>query len=149
MKYLANGRLTVWALLPVLLLLGSPALAKITGEWLTEGGKSKVRIENCGEKLCGSIVWLKEPNSKTGGAKTDLNNPDEKLQMRPILGLRLIGGFIRGEEDNVWEDGEIYNPEDGETYSCTLTLQENGTLEVRGYIGWPIFGKTQIWTRAK
>jgi uncharacterized protein (DUF2147 family) len=120
----------------------------VVGTWLTEGGKSRVEIADCGDTLCGSIVWLAEPLDDSGEAKTDRNNPDESLRERRIVGLQLLRGFIAADEENVWSDGTIYNPEDGETYSCTLTLQDDGTLKVRGYVGLPLFGKTQIWNRA-
>ena len=48
-----------------------------------------------------------------------------------------------------WSGGRIYNPEDGKTYKCKLTLQDDGTLKVRGYVGMSIFGKTQIWRRLR
>lgn len=126
----------------------SAGVQAATGLWATEGGKSHVEIAPCGEKLCGSIVWLKEPLDDEGAAKTDKNNPDEALRDRPIVGLPLLAGFVPGEAANEWVDGTIYNPEDGETYSCTMTLQSDGSLKVRGYVGLPIFGKSQIWTPA-
>lgn len=127
---------------------GAALAASPYGQWLTEGGKSRVEIAECDNSLCGKIVWLAEPLDEAGQEKLDKNNPDAALQSRPILGLALLNGFVPGDEKTVWVDGEIYNPEDGETYSCTLTLQDDGTLKVRGYVGLPLFGKTQIWTRA-
>ena len=118
------------------------------GVWATEGGKSHVTIASCGGKLCGTIVWLKEPLDDKGEPKHDANNPDAALQDRPIIGLPLLANFVAGEETDVWADGTIYNPEDGEIYSCTLTLLDAETLKVRGYVGLPLFGKTQIWKRA-
>lgn len=137
--------------------LAAPALAQSTGpqgsgpvgRWLTEGGKSQVEIARCGDKLCGRIVWLNEPLDETGKPKTDKNNPAETERSRPILGLQLLAGFIKSAEAaDRWEDGTIYNPEDGKVYKCTLTLQDANTLKVRGYVGVPLFGKTQVWTRA-
>lgn len=126
------------------------ASASAVGLWATEGGKSHVRIAPCGKALCGNIVWLKEPLNDQGKPKVDSENPDEELKKRPILGLKLLNGFLPDEDEaQHWVDGEIYNPEDGETYSCTMTLQEDGSLKVRGYVGLPLFGKTQIWTPVK
>lgn len=133
-------------LFPVLAQAGA---GNVLGYWFTEGNKSKVEIEPCGDKLCGKIVWLKEPKTKEGKDKTDAHNPDKSLRSRKILGLALLSDFVKGTDGNSWEDGKIYNPEDGETYKCTMTLQDDGTLEVRGYVGIPLFGKSQIWTRAK
>ena len=98
-------------------------------------------------KFCGSIVWLKEALADDGKIKHDANNPDKKLQHRSIIGLQLLVGFVASNEVDVWDSGTIYNPEDGKTYSCTLTLLNKKTLKVRGYVGLPLFGKTQIWKR--
>ncbi|MBM3554032.1 MAG: DUF2147 domain-containing protein [Alphaproteobacteria bacterium] len=125
----------------------APALGA-NGTWLTESGGGQVEIGPCGEALCGRIVWLKEPLDTAGQPKRDKENPDPARRERPILGLAMLEGF-RPAGENKWADGTIYNPEDGKTYSCTMTLEGNGTLKVRGYVGVPLFGKTQVWTRVK
>ena len=126
------------------------AAADVLGTWATAEEKSHVEIVACPdapEKLCGTIVWLKQPNDEAGVPKTDKNNPDEALRSRPIVGLPLLSGFEPDiTEAGRWTEGKIYNPEDGETYSCTMELLPDGRLEVRGYVGLPIFGKSQIWT---
>lgn len=134
----------------VLLILFSviPALGKgLVGLWATEGGKSHIKIAPCGINFCGSIVWLAEPLDEDGKIKYDVNNPKKELRNRSIIGLPLLTAFVESSEVNVWEGGDIYNPEDGKTYSCTLTLLDSKTLKVRGYVGLPLFGKTQIWQR--
>jgi uncharacterized protein (DUF2147 family) len=50
-------------------------------------------------------------------------------------------------EAGVWEDGTLYDPETGKTYSGTITLQPDGMLRLRGYIGTPLLGRNTIWTR--
>jgi len=123
--------------------------ASAVGVWFTEDGKSKVEIYDCSSKLCGKITWLKEPLTEAGKEKVDANNPDEGLKTRKILGLNLLSAFIPDEyEKHGWTNGKIYNPEDGETYSCNMELLDDGTLKVRGYVGLPMFGKTQIWKPA-
>ena len=128
---------------------GAASADGATGLWQTEGGKSHVQIGPCGERLCGTIVWLQEPLDDDGKAKTDANNPDEALRQRPIIGLPLLRGFLPGSEVDVWEGGTIYNPEDGETYKSVMTLLSRDELKVRGYVGLPLFGKSQIWSRVK
>jgi uncharacterized protein (DUF2147 family) len=64
----------------------------------------------------------------------------------PILGMEIIRGAKKASGKNVWEDGEILDPENGKTYGLRLTPIENGAkLEVRGSIG--PFGRTQTWVR--
>ena len=62
--------------------------------------------------------------------------------------IELLTGFV-ADGPGKWSGGRIYNPEDGKTYKCKLTLQDDGTLKVRGYVGLSIFGKTQIWRRLR
>ena len=125
----------------------------IAGPWLTADGKAKIQIVKQGDVYDGTIVWLKEPlypaddkQGMGGQPKVDRKNPDKALQTRPIIGLPLIQGF-KYDSDNVWTDGQIYDPESGKLYSCKLTLMMDGTLKVRGYVGISLFGRTEIWTR--
>lgn len=116
----------------------------VLGIWLTDEGKAKIEVYKENGKYNGKIIWLKEPNNPNGSPKLDKENPDKELQKRPILGLNLIKGFTF--DDGVWEDGEIYDPESGKTYACRMKLKSN-KLEVRGYIGMAMFGRTVVWTR--
>jgi uncharacterized protein (DUF2147 family) len=121
----------------------------ILGNWLSAEKKSKIEIFKKGKKYFGKIVWMKEPNMKNGKPKLDFQNPDEKKRKQPILGLEILKDFVY-DGDFEWEDGTIYDPRDGETYSCDMTLLENkNELEIRGYIGISLFGKTTTWTRTK
>jgi uncharacterized protein (DUF2147 family) len=119
----------------------------LVGVWKTGEGTAMVRIYKNGEKYQGKIVWLKEPNDpETGKPKQDKNHPDEVNKTRPILGMINIWGFSFKEKD-LWEDGNIYDPKNGSTYSCTIKMTNPNTLEVRGYIGVSIIGRTDTWTR--
>lgn len=119
----------------------------VVGTWLTEPKNAKVKIFHRGAAYFGKVVWLKEPNNEKGEPKLDRENPEEKLRSRPIMGLEMLRDFVY-DEDFVWEDGEIYDPKNGKTYSCKMTLSsDRRTLEVRGYIGISLIGRTQVWTR--
>lgn len=115
------------------------------GTWTNEEKEARFEIYKCGAKLCGKIVWLREP-LLDGKPKLDKNNPDNNLQNRPILGLVFIQGFTR-DSDNKWDDGTIYDPKSGKTYSCYLKVLNKNQLEVKGYIGISLIGRTQNWTR--
>jgi uncharacterized protein (DUF2147 family) len=90
---------------------------------------------------------LKNPNNEDGKAKTDARNPENNLKSRPIWGLEILKGFKY--DDGIWEDGTIYDPKSGKTYSCKLTLSGNDKLNVRGYMGISIIGRTDVWSRVK
>lgn len=119
----------------------------IVGVWKTGEGNAMVRIYKNGEKYQGKIVWLKEPNDpETGKPKIDKNHPEENSRMRPILGLVNVWGFRYAEKNN-WEEGSIYDPKNGNTYSCTIKMTSQNTIEVRGFIGVSLIGRTDTWTR--
>ena len=121
----------------------------VTGIWLNESGKAHIKIFKRGGKYYGKIVWLRDPNDKNGKPKVDKENSEEKLQKKPLLGLEILTGF-EYDEDREWDDGDIYDPQNGKTYSCTMTLEENNNiLDVRGYVGFSFIGRSQTWTRVK
>lgn len=120
------------------------------GTWTDADKKAQFEIYKCdGNKLCGKIVSLAVPNDpKTGKPKTDTPNPDPKLRSRPRLGMVFMQGF-EYDEDNKWDDGKIYDPESGKTYSCYIKMLNANTMEVKGYIGFSLIGRSQTWTRVK
>ncbi|HRJ69040.1 MAG TPA: DUF2147 domain-containing protein [Beijerinckiaceae bacterium] len=129
--------------IPGLLWLASPALANdATGDWRTE--KGRVRVADCGGGLCATVTGINQPNDpRTGKPQTDVNNPNEKLRSRPILGISVLNG-MKPAGDRVWK-GSIYNPEDGKTYAATMKLEGN-RLMVSGCVA-SVLCKTQTWTR--
>ena len=62
--------------------------------WLTQTGNSRIRVADCGGALCGTIIWLKEPNDPdTGKPKTDKNNSDASKRSRPLIGVQIVLGM--------------------------------------------------------
>lgn len=114
----------------------------VIGTWWNKDKTAHITIEPCGESVCGKISWMKEPNLEDGTPKRDINNDDESLRDRTILGLQIIGGFEK-EEAGKWDDGDIYNPQDGNTYSSNLAINEDGTLAVEGCVLF--LCRQQIW----
>jgi uncharacterized protein (DUF2147 family) len=134
------------------ILLNSTASAQsaddIVGVWLTGSKKGHVEIYKQNDKYYGKIVWLEEPNNEQGKPKTDKNNPDESKRNRPLIGLVNLRDF-KYKGKNTWEDGRIYDPEKGKDYSCIMTLKDKNTLDVRGYVGISMIGRTDTWSRIK
>jgi uncharacterized protein (DUF2147 family) len=113
--------------------------------------KARIEIKEVKGKYEGRIVWLKEPtypegDKDAGKPKQDRNNPDSAKRNKPILGLRILKGFVASGA-NTWTRGTIYDPENGKTYKCKITLVNPNTLNVRGYIGISLVGRTNVWTR--
>ena len=128
----------------------------VMGTWLTESGVGQVKIEPCADAkdgpVCGRIVGLvnpKGPDGKVVAPDTvlDPHNENAALRSRKMIGVPLIWGFKKTSDPNAFEEGKIYNGEDGKTYTANISLQADGKLRLRGYVGSTMFGKTQLWTR--
>ena len=131
----------------------------ILGLWATDpdggGGQAHIEIYPVGDLYSGKIVWLEEPlytagdeDGEEGEPKVDKNNPDPALQSRPIMGLDLMKGF-KFDGKGTWKKGTIYDPDNGKTYKCKVRIGDDGKLNVRGYIGVSMLGRTSLWTRVE
>jgi uncharacterized protein (DUF2147 family) len=119
----------------------------IVGVWKNGEGTGMVQIYKASNgKYNGKIVWLKVPNKADGTPRIDDNNPDANLRSRPLKGMENLQSFT-WVSDGIWENGTIYDPKVGKTYSCTIKMPDWYTLEVRGYIGVSMFGRTDVWKR--
>jgi uncharacterized protein (DUF2147 family) len=124
----------------------------ILGIWKTDLDEAKVEIFMCEEKICGKIIWLKNPlytessEGEVGIPVIDRKNPDPALRNRPVIGLRILEGFVAEGEDT-WEEGTFYDPKSGKTYNGKMHLAAPDRLELHGYIFIPLFGRSSIWIR--
>jgi len=125
----------------------------ILGTWHTTDDKSQVLIFKQNDHYFGKIVSLKEPNwpadsklGTPGQPKNDRNNPDSTLRAKPIIGLQIMRDFTYAGK-NVWTEGRVYDPENGKTYHGKITLAATNRLELRGFIGISLLGRTVTWTR--
>ena len=144
-KYI--NRLSMVLLTIISVNIAAKAQDKIEGLWYNDIKSGKIQIfkEKDG-KFYGKVVWLKEP-LENGKPKLDKNNQDEKLRSRPRLGLPVLNGFVKDGDDK-YTDGTIYDPINGKTYSCKITYKGK-ELDIRGYIGISLFGRTTTWTRVE
>lgn len=144
-----NKRIYTFLIIMVCALSGfSQTKDAVLGKWLSETGEGQIQIYKRADLYFGKLVWLKFPDGTDGKPKVDAKNPDSAKQKRPINGLELLQGF-RYSGDNVWEDGTIYDPKTGKTYSCKLTLVDINKLNIRGFIGISLLGRTEKWTRVR
>jgi len=117
----------------------------VKGVWLNDDKDAKVEIYKQGDKYFGKIVWTQnmyEADGKT--LRKDNKNSNEQLRNRTIQNMVILSGF--NYSDGEWTGGEIYDPKSGKTYKSKMKIKGN-SLEVRGYVGNPMFGKTTTWTR--
>lgn len=132
-----------------LLLAALPASAQgptPVGVWLHDNKRIEIEIAPCGDRLCAKIVWFRWPNDAQGLPLVDLKNSNAALRARPLLGLTVLEG-LRRTGANSWEDGKVYNPDDGVDYQARMSMGEDGTLRIRAYVLLPLFGHTLVWTR--
>lgn len=122
----------------------------ILGTWLNQDEDAKIVITKVDSKFTGKIIWVKKDEEDDGSKPNlDNNNPDESLQSRRVVGLEILSNLVWDEGDNEWDDGEIYDPKSGSTYSCYGELEDKNTLKLRGYVGISIIGRTAVWTKVK
>ena len=111
-----------------------PPAPDVSGLWIDHTGQGAVEISPCGNRVCGRVVWLKNPDHKSKSGKR-------------ICGTQVLGD-LQARPDNAWEEGWIYNPEDEERFSAALKLTSANTLQVTGYLGIKLLGETFIWKRS-
>jgi uncharacterized protein (DUF2147 family) len=119
-------------------LAGDPA-----GMWLSQDGDVKMKVSHCGANICGAIAWLKEPNDKNGKPKVDANNADTSKRNRPVMGTAIILP-MKADGADKWS-GQVYNAEDGKTYSGSFALSGANKADLKGCVA--IICKTKTWTR--
>lgn len=136
-------------MLPVFLLamaMGADTVSPdaVVGRWRTETKNGIVEIQRCGQSICGKLVssdkLRTDPNLK------DVNNSKANLRDRPLRNLQILSGFTF--DGGAWAGGQIYNADDGRTYSAKVTSIAPDKLTVRGCVFVPLC-KTQTWVRVR
>ena len=114
----------------------------LIGTYMTDKNEGMVAISKKNEKYYGTLTWTKTPG------KLDANNPDPKQQSEKLAGKEILKDFVFNGKDT-WHDGTIYDPKNGKTYNCKIIRDEKGNLNVRGYIGVSMLGRTTFWVKVK
>lgn len=114
----------------------------VVGNYLVPSKDGAIQIYEKSGKYYGKIILNKDPN------KLDVNNPDIAKQSRKTLGADILNDFTF-DGDDTWENGTIYDPKNGKTYSCKITRNQNGDLNIRGFVGVSLLGRTEVFTKLK
>ena len=133
------------ALTTILILFAIVATAQnkandILGYYMSPSGKSILKIYESNGKYYGKPVWMKEPDM------LDSKNPDVSKRTQKVFGSNAIRDFVFDGKDT-WAKGYIYDPNNGKTYDCKITRDEKGNLNVRGYIGISLIGRTEYFVK--
>ncbi|MBO0932993.1 DUF2147 domain-containing protein [Fibrella aquatilis] len=112
----------------------------IVGEWISEHKDGRIQVYRKGDEYFGKLIWIQDQTV------LDAYNPDPALRSRPLMGSVILSNikFVK----NSWEDGRIYDPQSGKSYSCNMQLANDKTLKIRGYIGISLLGRTSVWSKA-
>lgn len=119
----------------------------ITGLWHTEEKDSKIEVYKKGGAYFGKIVWLSDSIGPRNDIRRDVNNEDEERQKRPLIGLNIVKELEWDAAEEEWNNGKIYDPRSGDTYSAFAQLEEPNKLKLRGYLGFSLIGRSTYWTR--
>jgi uncharacterized protein (DUF2147 family) len=117
---------------------------RIVGVWLTSDKDAKIEIYQKDSRFYGKMIWLTPDVDGNGKPLTDSENPDPTKRNRKLEGIEIISNLAYA--DGKWK-GTIYDPESGKTYSSQIKLVDETTLELTGFIGLPMFGRTETWKR--
>lgn len=134
------------------LALATPAAAAPSaspeGYWRTAGGNGIIQIMRCGadDTLCGKLAWFRIAPDDPNPQGLDSKNPNPAERGRSLCGIIFMYGF-RPSGQEKWGGGRIYDAESGNTYDATLALRQDGNLDLHGYIGISLLGRSEIWTR--
>jgi uncharacterized protein (DUF2147 family) len=119
----------------------------VTGTWLVGNKKARIEIFKAFNGFFhGKIVWMNKSTSDDGKPLLDDKNPDPAKRKNLLLGLQILRDF-KSSGLHLWTGGKIYDPESGSDYQCKMTLENENTLHVRGFIGFSVFGRTDTWKR--
>ena len=130
--------------------LCASAMAQMTpvGLWQTVDDKdgtvkSEIRIIETSGVFSGKVERILDPKTKPG--ETCVECTDERKD-QPILGMEILRGLKKSDDQDLWDGGKILDPNNGKVYRATVKPIDGGKkLQMRGYIGF--FYRTQTWTR--
>jgi uncharacterized protein (DUF2147 family) len=117
---------------------------QINGVWLDEKKDGKIEIFRTGNTYSGKLLWGKYVLDENGKPRHDIYNPDPKLHDRVLQNMIILTGLVY--EDEKWKNGKIYDPLTGKSYDVIITIKDNN-LQLRGYVGISLLGKTTVWQR--
>lgn len=129
-----------------LLLFTSLLAQSVIGKWKTIDDvsgevKSIVQIYEENGKIYGKVIEIMDASKRNRLCE----NCPGVLKNKPVLGLKIINGLEKNGSS--YENGKILDPESGKEYKCYISLEDDKTLKVRGYIGISLMGRTQYWKR--
>ena len=119
---------------------------QVIGEWWTENNQGRVRISRDKDGTYRGTTTCCVHDHDPDNPAIDAHNPNPKLQARSTVGIVIF--WKLKYDDGAYVDGYVYNPRNGKTYRIEMKIVDRETLKIRGYMGIPLLGQTQLWKRA-
>lgn len=121
----------------------------IIGQWMSKDNNMAVEIFKFHNSYEAKVIWVEDSKDRSTpmNEKCDFRNPDETLRKRKIIGLVVMKDLTYKEENNDWEQGQIYDPHSGKNWNAKVSLTKNGLLSVRGYWGFQLLGKDILFRK--
>ena len=121
------------------------------GVWKTIDDKtnqpaSLIKIDEVNGVLQGTIIKTFPAPGETPLVNCNLCKDDRKD--KPLIGMKIMSD-LKKDGLGSWSDGKILDPKNGETYKVKLVTEDGKKMDVRGYIGVPLLGRTQVWYKAE
>ena len=143
-------------LIAALLLATAPAIALAqatpVGVWKTIDDKTKTERAQVRVTETGGVISAKVEKLLAADAKQDAvcDKCSDDRKDKPMIGLEIMRGVKKADSDNTWDGGTILDAAEGKIYKVRLQTADGGKkLEVRGYVGAPMLGRTQVWIRVE
>jgi uncharacterized protein (DUF2147 family) len=135
----------IWAVMSLSAFAQAQLLQEdILGSWYIEGDSAMFEFYQSGNEYRARLLPISNPGL------VDSRNPVDSLRNRPLAGVTIIHGLRFDAASQKWKDGKVYNPADGNTYSCSVKLSGDGArLFFRGYYGISLLGETRTWRRGE
>jgi uncharacterized protein (DUF2147 family) len=123
----------------------------IVGIWWNDKKTSKIEVKEENGKFTGTVIYINPEKYVNGEPEKDFNNPDPNLRTRSRLGLQILKGLQYVAKDKNWQNGRIYDPDNGKTYDCYAWLDKDpNILYLKGYLlGMKFVGRSTTWTRVQ
>jgi len=122
----------------------------LCGEWWTPENQGKIIFFKDGTTYSGKVSWMKKNiDPETGKPMLDKHNPNPALRNRPVIGLVLFYNFTYNASKEKYIDGKLYDSDSGNTYSCWIKLIDKNVLELHGFVGFSLIGKSVYFTRVQ
>lgn len=119
----------------------------IVGKWKSSSFDYNIELYKSESEYEGKIIDIKKISLTKNKPLLDKLNPQRSLRNQPIIGMTNVTGFEYNQYDGIWEDGVFYNPGTGQTIKCTISMKDNNTLEVVGFLGFALTEVSMTWKR--